>query len=268
MKKCPHCDRTYPDDTLAFCLVDGAILSAPYDPEATQRIPPSRMTNAAPTEILPSASPGAIRQKRDAKITYVVIAVMTGVIVGLAGIIFIPRMGRDAATYQGVNSSSKLPQGTPETAPSLPRAANGGGAAHTTATQSNSVNPTSSAAPAELLGVWQGQWVSPYGTTFSARLRLEPAGADDGVRGAIDWAMTSTPQESKRSKVGLTAVEYVTGNYDRGARRLVMEGYRKEDPNDIISLDKYRLTLAEGGESLEGKTWNHGGWRGRLSLRR
>ena len=41
---------------------------------------------------------------------------------------------------------------------------------------------------------------------------------------------------------------------------LVMEGYRKDDPNDIISLDKYRLVLAEGGKSLEGKTWNHGGW--------
>lgn len=36
MKSCPTCNRTYPDDTLAFCLVDGSVLSAPYDPEATQ----------------------------------------------------------------------------------------------------------------------------------------------------------------------------------------------------------------------------------------
>jgi hypothetical protein len=36
MKSCPTCNRTYPDDTLAFCLVDGSILSASYDPEATQ----------------------------------------------------------------------------------------------------------------------------------------------------------------------------------------------------------------------------------------
>lgn len=33
MKSCPTCNRTYPDDTLAFCLMDGSVLSAPYDPE-------------------------------------------------------------------------------------------------------------------------------------------------------------------------------------------------------------------------------------------
>ena len=38
---------------LAFCLVDGSILSAPYDPEATQRIPSARATNPPRTEILP-----------------------------------------------------------------------------------------------------------------------------------------------------------------------------------------------------------------------
>lgn len=36
MKKCPQCNRTYPDDTLAFCLEDGALLSASYNPQETQ----------------------------------------------------------------------------------------------------------------------------------------------------------------------------------------------------------------------------------------
>jgi hypothetical protein len=54
MKSCPTCNRTYPDDVLAFCLVDGSILSAPYDPEATQRIPSARSTNPPPTEVLHS----------------------------------------------------------------------------------------------------------------------------------------------------------------------------------------------------------------------
>jgi len=35
MKKCPTCDRTYADDTFSFCLADGALLSASYDPDAT-----------------------------------------------------------------------------------------------------------------------------------------------------------------------------------------------------------------------------------------
>lgn len=50
MKSCPTCNRTYPDETLAFCLVDGSILSAPYDPQAT--LPPTRVTTPPPTEIL------------------------------------------------------------------------------------------------------------------------------------------------------------------------------------------------------------------------
>jgi len=36
---------------LAFCLVDGSVLSAPYDPEQTQRVPPPRTTSSA-TEVL------------------------------------------------------------------------------------------------------------------------------------------------------------------------------------------------------------------------
>lgn len=52
MKSCPTCNRTYPDDTLAFCLVDGSVLSASYEPEQTQRIPPTRATNPPATELL------------------------------------------------------------------------------------------------------------------------------------------------------------------------------------------------------------------------
>ena len=52
MKSCPTCNRTYPDDSLAFCLIDGSVLSAPYDPEATQRISPPRNTSPAATEAL------------------------------------------------------------------------------------------------------------------------------------------------------------------------------------------------------------------------
>lgn len=56
MKSCPTCNRTYPDDTLAFCLIDGAVLSAPYDPQTKQ--PYQQPANEPPpTEILHS-TPG------------------------------------------------------------------------------------------------------------------------------------------------------------------------------------------------------------------
>lgn len=56
MKSCPTCNRTYPDDTLAFCLMDGSVLSAPYDPE---EIPVRRKArgSAPRTEVLKQPGP-------------------------------------------------------------------------------------------------------------------------------------------------------------------------------------------------------------------
>lgn len=51
MKSCPSCHRTF-EDTLTYCLVDGSILSAPFDPQATIRIPEVRQTDPSPTEVI------------------------------------------------------------------------------------------------------------------------------------------------------------------------------------------------------------------------
>src|ERR1700752_2509708 len=61
MKSCPTCNRTYPDDTLAFCLVDGAVLSAPYDPGQTPGIAPPRTTTPPPTELFSERAPSGSR---------------------------------------------------------------------------------------------------------------------------------------------------------------------------------------------------------------
>ena len=50
MKSCPTCNRTYPDDTLAFCLMDGSVLSAPYDASETRAAP--RSSEPPPTEVI------------------------------------------------------------------------------------------------------------------------------------------------------------------------------------------------------------------------
>ena len=52
MKSCPACHRTF-EDTLTFCLVDGSILSAPFDPRATHEQPGARHTSPPPTEVMP-----------------------------------------------------------------------------------------------------------------------------------------------------------------------------------------------------------------------
>jgi len=52
MKSCPTCKRTYPDDNLAFCLMDGAVLSAPYDSANAERDEAARGSNARRTEVM------------------------------------------------------------------------------------------------------------------------------------------------------------------------------------------------------------------------
>jgi hypothetical protein len=52
MKSCPTCNRTF-EDSFTFCLIDGSVLSAPFDAQATKRIPVARITKAPRTEVLP-----------------------------------------------------------------------------------------------------------------------------------------------------------------------------------------------------------------------
>src|SRR5437588_9189798 len=54
MRNCPTCNRTYADDSFAFCLDDGARLSAPYALQATLPVSAARDTDPPRTEILSS----------------------------------------------------------------------------------------------------------------------------------------------------------------------------------------------------------------------
>jgi hypothetical protein len=56
MKSCPTCNRTYPDDTLAFCLMDGSVLSAPFDPATKPPELSARDTTPPRTEVLNAAA--------------------------------------------------------------------------------------------------------------------------------------------------------------------------------------------------------------------
>lgn len=50
MKSCPECNRTF-EDSLTFCLIDGSVLSAPFDPHATLAMPEPRQTEPQPEEV-------------------------------------------------------------------------------------------------------------------------------------------------------------------------------------------------------------------------
>jgi hypothetical protein len=62
MKRCPTCRRTFADDTLSFCLVDGSILSAPYDHQGAAIDSQGRSNSSPLTEFLPpERSKGKVR---------------------------------------------------------------------------------------------------------------------------------------------------------------------------------------------------------------
>ena len=61
MKRCPTCNRTYADETITFCLDDGSLLSAPYDPDKTIPNTPRHSFESAPTEVLWSRSSASQR---------------------------------------------------------------------------------------------------------------------------------------------------------------------------------------------------------------
>lgn len=108
MKSCPVCKRTYPDDTLAFCLIDGSVLSAPYDPRddphgrgrgsstQTQVLNPTMPSDQAPTiqptiraaapqvpPLYPESRPLAQSEERKSKAP----GVIAGIAVFLAGVL-------------------------------------------------------------------------------------------------------------------------------------------------------------------------------------
>ena len=54
LKRCPVCERTYPDRSTAYCTVDGATLSPPFDPDATQQLFPPLAIISPPENLSPN----------------------------------------------------------------------------------------------------------------------------------------------------------------------------------------------------------------------
>lgn len=83
------------------------------------------------------------------------------------------------------------------------------------------------------------------------------------AQGEIRWTMTRSPKPEDYSRIGLTATEYVRGTM-QGPDSLHIDGYAKDDPEEVIGLDRYRLQVSRSGRWLYGPTWAHGKWTGRF----
>ena len=119
----------------------------------------------------------------------------------------------------------------------------------------------------DLSGEWHGQWTSPSGYLFATTLSLKvaPEGVADG---RFVWTLKRSPLAEEQRKLGMTATEFVSGKVDGAAGTVTLTGTRKDDPNDVIFTDRYRLWLARNGRSLAGVSGNLGDWDGLVFLQR
>jgi hypothetical protein len=113
--------------------------------------------------------------------------------------------------------------------------------------------------PVPLETVWQGDWSSRDGFHFSFAAKIDVA-ADDQAVGQITWQLTRTPPGSfLEPRIGSVAVEYVSGQYDREKKQMLVTGYDVSDPT-LLARDTYRLQIKSDNLSFIGMTKHHGEW--------
>ncbi len=117
-----------------------------------------------------------------------------------------------------------------------------------------------------LAGSWTGTWTGGN-FTYDAIATLDVSAAGD-ISGTIVWTLRSTANGNGKDKVGMRAIEYVSGKYYPETGAVVLDGYRKDDPNGIWESDKYRLILSPTHSTMGGITAEHDSWAGQLFLRR
>jgi hypothetical protein len=121
MKSCPACKRTF-DDTLSFCLDDGSLLSAPFDPQSAQPAQPSADIEEQPTVTIAfdaepeqetvvrrgAVGPLTARTVRSKKLLYVGIgggAVLL-IVVAILGVVIFQQLTAGASPTEAVRAGS------------------------------------------------------------------------------------------------------------------------------------------------------------------
>jgi len=123
-------------------------------------------------------------------------------------------------------------------------------------------------------GDWNGIWTNPAGFVYSAHIILTSGPGcrtcavigDGSIQGKILWTLRKSPASNSTDLSGITqvtATEYVRGEM-KGEGFLVLNGYQKDDPHNIIGLDQYRLAISDNGKVIGGITANNGSWTGQL----
>lgn len=117
-------------------------------------------------------------------------------------------------------------------------------------------------------GLWEGTWSSPDGYVFEFTLQLEDSSSNT-VKGFFSWKFKKAPPNDTyyAGKENTEALEYINGK-TLNTYSLTMEGYSKDDPNNIISLDRYTITCNEERTAFSGMSYYGGTWLGKIEGKR
>lgn len=245
MKRCPNCNQIFSDEN-NFCLSDGTTLIPIISYSAENRI-----SEEIPTQILLRSQTIPINPQNDnSKWLYLIIGAMGVGLAALAIFIFLPRNTSEKTETNSQPTKIEMPAKTPEISQSTVEKPT-----NQNFTVSPQINPDISPS-----GKWSGDWSSKSGTFTEEATFNENEGK---VVGQIVWTIRRTSIPKKMDKIGTTAIEFVQGTFNPTTRMLDIRGYRKDDPNNIVILDKYKLSLSEDNQTLIGKSIN-----GKFILRR
>jgi hypothetical protein len=169
--------------------------------------------------------------------------------IAVAGVVFLPRLTGERADPAARETKIAAPVSNSKPAANAPAAAST--TPLTNATVNNYASPS---------GQYKGDWISKM-TSYGADVTITEVAGD--IRGQIVWTLRSSPNPQKVNKIGTTAIEYVQGTYNPQTRMLDLKGFRKDDPNEIIILDNYHLSVADDNQTIIGNSIN-----GKFILRR
>lgn len=254
MKQCPQCNQTFTDDN-SFCQMDGTILILANQTDETVAF--STVDNNAPTQFISTPNPVTSMPAKSGipGWVFLVMGIMGTALVALVAFIFLmPKAENALNASASKNNQPEITKSAKEEPKEEIKIDNKPEFKTPVPTQSadNVSTPTQPnfSSPA---GNWTGDW-SSKNTTYTATIFLEET--DGVIAGKIDWNLTKTSNSKKSNKIGSSATEYVKGTYNYQTGKLFLRGYSKDDPSDIIILDKYNLSMSKDNTQLSGKSIN------------
>jgi hypothetical protein len=196
MKKCPKCQSVYTDDDLLYCLSDGTLLDAEFDPDKTIRIEPEgdlhgeetiRIARPYETDysLVSPTVQGTEGRKQVEKIlepgisrvdskhnpwTYTTIA-LVALILGGAGVFFVLRLSNES------QKSARGEKSATETQSGRPRSAAGVEATVQPGSQTRPVPPVEAATPAAPVAAKPGTY-KVVGVAANDVLYIRPSPGD------------------------------------------------------------------------------------------